>query len=166
MADSAFVEERPYPPAPRWVGRVLAWMVPLFCVGVLVAVVPDLPDAWRGYRGQGIHGTLTVTSELCGKGGCDYRGNFVGSDGLRRVPHVLLQGGTHAVGDTVTTVLSKQDEVFIQGDGSTFFIGSSAAFAATLCLGGWTVWATSKVRTRGRLHPHAPSATTRTTDDQ
>jgi hypothetical protein len=132
-------------------------MLPLFCVGVLVVVDPDLPDAWRGYRGEGIRGTLTVTSEQCGKGGCDYRGNFVGTDGLRRVPHVLLQGGTHAVGDKVTTVLSKRDEVFIQGDGSTFFIGSSAAFAATLCLFGWTAWLTNKLRTRGRLRPHVQS---------
>jgi hypothetical protein len=134
-------------------------MLPLICVAVLVVVVPDLPGAWRGYRGEGIRGTLTVTSQECGKGGCDYHGKFVSADGVRRLPHVLLQGGMHDVGDRVSTVLSKRDdEVFIAGDESTLAIGGFAAFAAALCLLGWTAWMTAKLRSRGRLRRRRQAA--------
>lgn len=121
---------------------------------ILVFTGVRLPGAWRGYRGEGSLGTTIVTSQDCGRGGCSYNGDFVGRDGRRRVHHVLLQGGTHAVGDRVSTVLSSSDEVFIKGDSSTLVIEGFAAFVAAACLLGWTVWMTDRWRSRGRSRRH------------
>ena len=74
--------EPAYPTPSKWVLRLAAVAVPVFCIVVLVLVVPALPSAWRGFRGDGVRGTLTVTREECGKGGCVYYGDFVAKQGI------------------------------------------------------------------------------------
>jgi hypothetical protein len=148
-----------YPPPPNWFGLLGSVVLPLFCAAALIFVVPALPSAWRGYRDEGLRGTLTVTDEKCGKGGCDYVGNFVSENGQRRLTGVLLQGGTYEVGERVPTLFTgRKGEVYAVGDHSTLFIGGFGALAASLYLIGWTAWLLDKVRRRRDGHPSATNS--------
>ena len=135
---------------PKWFRFVASTVVPLCCVGVLLIVGSALPGTWNGYRGDGIHGTLTVTDEECGRGGCDYYGEFLGDSGRRRVTHARLQGGSHDVGERVPAVLPgrRGSEVFVEGDASKLVTAGFAMVVTTLYLLGWTVWLTRRLRRR------------------
>jgi hypothetical protein len=95
----------------------------VFGLWLAISNATQLGPALRASHGQGIHGTFVATTQVCGKGGCSWTGNFVLPDGRVTVRDVPFNGGTSNLqaGQTLPALNSGATSmVFPVGDHSTW----------------------------------------------
>ncbi len=102
--------------------RVAVGQVFAVILGLVLAVssVAMLPDAIAVANGEGVSGTLTITSESCSKS-CSYKGDFRSTDGALVLSDVFFEG-TGTVGSSWPAVYIASDSepsvVYEEGNGA------------------------------------------------
>lgn len=95
------------------VARAVLWFIGMAVLGVVgvYAGAVQVTPAWRAAHGQGVPGTVTITSVYChAKGGCERHGLFRPDSSGQTQGDVELVGVTGDVGD--------QARVFAESDSS------------------------------------------------
>jgi hypothetical protein len=111
-------------PSEGRLGALVWWLgVPAVCALLVPATVSDVHPAFEAHRGHGTPGVFVATEESCGKGGCDYSGDFRSDDGRVTRQDVQIASGSKVndVGDEVRAVdTGSDDNVYPAGGGHEY----------------------------------------------
>ena len=113
-------------------------LVPVFCLITLPFLLLEVGPAYEARFG-GTDGVFTARSEVCGDGGCAWRGDFRSDDGrVERTGVRLIGGGPDAVGDEVGAVdTGSEDAVYPAGGGSNWLVITGLLLVVLAALSWW-----------------------------
>jgi len=140
-----------------WVGRVgvLRILIPIMALTALVVGAGALGPALAASRGEGLPGTVTVTREQCGKGGCQPFGRYVSTDGSVTLPDAHLDGDG-AVGDRVSVVyLGESSPAQVHVPGSDLWVLIAVSLVVAGAFIAWWLWDIARAVHRRLRRPSA-----------
>ena len=135
-----------------WRLKFFVWIgLPVIAVIGLMLGATDLAPAWQAKGGGGTAGTFTALDEQCSRRNCEWRGEFVATEGgVRRTdvllydaPDGLTAGATAPARDT-----GARKGVFSTTGGSTWLLLTGMTAAGVLALVAWVVIMVRKLRRR------------------
>ncbi|MCW3820223.1 hypothetical protein ONA91_37920 [Micromonospora sp. DR5-3] len=146
-----------------WRTKVFVWIgLPVIAAIGLMMGATDLAPAWQAKNGGGTAGTFTAVHEECGRRNCEWRGDFVATEGGARradvilydAPDGLTTGATAPARDT-----GARAGVFSTAGGSTYLLVTGLTAAGVAALVAW-VWIIVRAirRRRETSRPATPPA--------
>jgi len=143
-----------------WRSAFVFWVgLPVIAVAGFTFGIFDLVPAWQAKAGSGVEGTFTAVREDCGRRSCDWRGDWVATDGSARRTDVILYDEPDGL--TVGQQVAARDTgarngVFSDEGGYTWLIMTALVVAGVVAA---VVWILALVRVIRRRRTPGPAAT-------
>ncbi|WP_143193951.1 hypothetical protein [Micromonospora sp. CB01531] len=146
-----------------WRTKAFVWIgLPVIAAIGLMMGATDLAPTWQAKNGGGTPGTFTAVNEECGRRNCEWRGDFVATEGGARrsdvilydAPDGLTAGATAPARDT-----GARAGVFSTTGGSTYLLVTGLTLGGVIALVVWVVIIVRAIRRRREAaRPSAPPA--------